>query len=82
MKKLFTSIVCVFVLAVSLSAALYKFEGVKRVDSNLYRSSDRYYIQTRLCLELPVYEDVIYDDEKRVVYFENGAKCDVVRIFK
>ena len=82
-------LVIAFFLAVGISisayAEYYKV-NVKRVDQDLYKTSDGFYIQTRLCYEYSYgtdavlkYEQYSYDSK---LIFDSGTSCDVVKVFK
>ncbi len=72
-------------LALSAHAEFYKV-NIKRLDQNLYKSSNGLYIETRFCFEFVMGEDAIlkhdsyaYDNK---LIFNSGTTCDVVKVFK
>lgn len=85
MKFLF----CLFVCLSFLNAELYKVY-VKRVDSNLYRTSDEIFIKTKFCYHYTYgsetilkYDNYSYDNALIFDYdMTIPSKCDVKRIFK
>ena len=73
------------VLAGTAHAELYVIE-VRRVEQDLYKTSNGVYIQTRYCYvyaygEKAVlrYEPCSYDN---ILIFDNDDTCDVVKVFK
>lgn len=83
MKKL------LFVSLLSLSSfafAEYYKVYVTRLDNNMYRTSDGFYIATKYCYEyatseeaILVYEQYSYDNK---LIFNSGTSCDVDKVFK
>ena len=83
MKKLLFVIALVLSLVTPAFATFYKISGVSRVDYNLYYSRlERIVIETSVCVELAVLDDVIYEDSRNIVIFPSGTKCDVKRIYQ
>ncbi len=83
MKKLFLLLI-VLIPSVA-SAEFYKVE-VTRLDKDLYRTSEGFYIETKYCYEYATrdtavlsYEQYSYDNK---LIFEGGDTCEVKRIFK
>lgn len=68
----------------------YKLSMVSQdinVTSNLYYTYDGIYIETELCLELPVAEDATLvwygkDDTRNKVEWKNGKTCQVAKLFR
>ena len=66
-------------------AEMYKVT-VKRIDQDLYKTSEGIYIQTKYCYEYTYgddavlkYEDYSYDNK---LIFDSGTSCDVEKVFK
>ncbi len=83
MKK----ILIILSLLLSFASAEYYKVYVSRVDSNLYKTSEGIFIETRYCYEyaygdeaLLKYEDYGYDNKLIFVSMDNT--CDVKRIFR
>ncbi|MFZ7171286.1 hypothetical protein ACLSY8_04995 [Avibacterium avium] len=84
LKKL--SITLLSFLPLFVSAEYYKVE-VSRIDTNLYKTSEGIYIETKYCHEyanrdeaILSYEQYSYDNK---IIFNNGSdSCDIKRIFK
>lgn len=73
------------VFSTHVMAEYYKVE-VTRLDSNLYKTSDGFYIETKFCHEyarseeaILSYEQYLYDNK---LIFKNSTSCDVKRVFK
>lgn len=65
-------------------AEFYKVE-VTRVESNLYKTSNGIYIETKYCYEYATREEAILSYDRYATYdnkliFANGQSCDVVRV--
>ena len=78
-------IVALLALTGQARAELYVIE-VRRVEQDLYKTSNGVYIQTRYCYvyaygEKAVlrYEPYSYDN---ILIFDNDDTCDVVKVFK
>ncbi|MCK9109155.1 hypothetical protein MZA89_00250 [Haemophilus influenzae] len=80
-------LLCLGLLAIPTIAIaeFYKVE-ITRLDSNLYRTTDGIYIETKFCHEYArgdeavlSYEQYSYDNK---LIFQNGETCDVKRIFR
>ena len=75
-----------FFFATVLYAEYYKV-NVTRINQDLYRDTySGVYIETMACVEPAYWEDAIlkYDElglDNKLI-FQDGAKCDVVRIFR
>ena len=69
--------------AFSLAAEAYKLTGVKRVDSDLYRSGNLY-IETRYCYHYTYGEDAIlkWDGLSGKIIWDDNSTCDVKKIFR
>ncbi|MGY4674656.1 hypothetical protein ACWIVU_02025 [Ursidibacter arcticus] len=66
-------------------AEFYKVE-ITRLESNLYKTSDGFYIETKYCYEYATrdeailsYEQYSYDNK---LIFKNGQSCEIKRVFK
>lgn len=74
-------------LAVAGSAAAEMYAvNVRRIDKDLYKTSDGVYIQTKYCYEYAygddavlIYEKYSYDNK---LVFDNGTVCEVEKVFK
>lgn len=80
-------IVAVALAATSLiaSAEVYKVY-VKRVDSNLYKTSEGVFIETQYCYHYSYGEEAIlkyesYSYDNKIIW-EDDSTCDVKRVFK
>lgn len=59
----------------------YKF-NINREDQDIYSiSGASAFLKTRYCYEYRYYEDAVYNADRQEVYFNGGAKCDVVGVF-
>ncbi|WP_159991382.1 hypothetical protein [Pelistega ratti] len=83
MRKLF--IFLGVIMSGSVSAEFYKVE-VTRIDNNLYRTSDKVYIETKFCYEYANREDAVLSYEQysydNKLIFDNGNVCEVTKVFK
>jgi hypothetical protein len=77
--------VVLLIAAGSVSAEMYKVT-VKRIDKDLYKTSEGVYIQTKYCYEYAysddavlIYEKYSYDNK---LVFDNGTVCEVEKVFK
>lgn len=66
-------------------AEMYKVT-VRRIDKDLYKTSDGVYIQTKYCYEYAYGDDAVlryerYSYENKLI-FDNGTVCDVEKVFK
>lgn len=82
MKK----IVFALVFLISYAFAEYYSIYVKRIDKDLYRTNEGFYIKTKYCYEYAYgdkailkYEQYSYDNK---LIFDNGSTCDVEGVFK
>lgn len=79
--------IVVALLAVAGSAAAEMYAvNVRRIDKDLYKTSDGVYIQTKYCYEYAygddavlIYEKYSYDNK---LVFDNGTVCEVEKVFK
>lgn len=72
-------------LAVPVSAEVYKVH-VKRLDQDLYKTSDGFYIETQYCYHYTYGEDAIlryeqYSYNNKIIW-EDDSTCDVKRVFQ
>lgn len=82
-----TSIIAGILVFVSNAAFAEVYSvNVKRIDANLYRTSDGYIIVTQYCYEYTYgdnailkYEQYSYDNK---LIFSSGTSCNVKKIFK
>ncbi len=77
--------VALLAVAGSVAAEMYKVT-VRRIDKDLYKTSDGVYIQTKYCYEYAygddavlIYEKYSYDNK---LVFHNGTVCEVEKVFK
>ena len=77
--------VALLAVAGSVAAEIYKVT-VRRIDMDLYRTSEGVYIQTKYCYEYAygddavlIYERYSYDNK---LVFDSGTVCEVERVFK
>ena len=72
-------------VAMCAHAEFYKV-NIKRLDQNLYKTSNGLYIETRFCFEFAIGEDAILKHESYAydnkLIFNSGTTCDVVKVFK
>lgn len=72
-------------VAGSAMAEMYKVT-VRRIDKDLYKTSEGVYIQTKYCYEYAYGDDavLIYDKYSYAnkLVFDNGAVCEVEKVFK
>jgi hypothetical protein len=79
------TVTLLFVATVSL-AEYYKVRGVKRLDKDLYKSSDGLYIETKYCYHYTYGEDAVlkwegkYGDNK--IIWDDDSKCDVKNVWE
>lgn len=68
----------------TVAADFYKVSGVKRVEADLYRTSDNYYIQTQYCYHYTYGEDAIIkqDGAGMKIIWDDNTSCQVKRIFR
>lgn len=75
-------------LAGTLSAAeYYVLRGVKRIDQNLYKTSDGLYIETKYCYHYTYGEDAVLKWQGRYSYgnkiiWEDDSSCEVERVWR
>lgn len=84
--KTFLVTVVVFLLVPCLANAEYYKVHVKRIDSNLYKTSNGYFIQTKYCYEYTYGEDAVlkyenYGYDNKII-FDSGTSCNVEKVFK
>jgi len=79
-------IFALFISIPALAEAEYYKVVVKRIDSNLYKTADGLYIETKSCYEYATnveailkYEQYSYDNK---LIFDNGTACDISKVFK
>lgn len=77
--------IVLLVLTGAVSAKMYKV-NVRRIDKDLYKTSDGVYIQTKYCYEYAYGDDAVlryerYSYENKLI-FDNGTVCDVEKVFK
>lgn len=87
-----TSIAALMAGAVALLAAAGPAQAemyavyVKRIDADLYRTSEGVYIQTRYCYRYTYGEDAVLKYEQYAydnkLIFDDGEVCEVVKVFK
>ena len=83
--KTLTALLVGLLLTVPVMADTYRLR-VRRVDSNIYMTTDRKtIIETRLCLALALGEDAVLNWEGRFgnnwIYFpDSRERCDVVAL--
>jgi hypothetical protein len=71
--------------SLTASAEFYKVY-VKRVDSNLYKTSEGVFIETRYCYHYSYGEEAIlkyepYSYDNKIIW-DDDSTCDVKRVFK
>lgn len=70
----------------STAAYYYALRGVKRLDKDLYKSSDGLYIETRYCYHYTFGEDAVlkwegpYGDNK--IIWDDDSTCQVKNIWR
>ena len=86
MRMFKTSLVAAaLALAMPVSAEVYKVY-VKKIDENLYKTSDGFYIETQYCYHYSYGEEAIlryeqYSYSNKIIW-EDDSTCDVKRVFK
>jgi len=87
MTKL-TSFSALVVLMLSAGSALAEtyVVNVKRIDQDLYKTTDGFYIETQYCYHYTYGEEAIlryeqYSYDNKII-FDNDEVCDVKRVFK
>ncbi len=80
------SIIGSTIAMISISHAEYYKIDIKRIDDNLYKTSNGVYVETQYCYEYTYgeeavlkYEDYSYDNK---IIFDSGTTCEVKKIFK
>jgi len=84
MKKIL-GLLLLSILCSNSFAEMYRV-NVKRVDNNLYQTTDgRYVIKTKYCYEYTYGEDVVLDYTKysynNKIIFRSGTTCEVEGIY-
>lgn len=76
-------LVCFMLFCGFAYAELYKV-NVKRIEKDLYKTDDGFFIQTRYCYEYAYGEEAIYDDvNERLIFTRmSNSACDVKKVFK
>ena len=77
--------VALLVVAGTAAAEMYAV-NVRRIDKDLYKTDTGLYIQTKYCYEYAYGDDAIlryepYSYDNKLI-FDNGATCDVEKVFK
>jgi hypothetical protein len=72
-------------IAIPASAEVYQVY-VKRIDQDLYKTSEGIYIETQYCYHYSYGEDAIlkyeqYGYDNKIIW-EDDSNCDVKRVFK
>lgn len=86
-SPVFRALAAVVLLAAAGAAyaEMYKLT-IKRIDKDLYKTSEGVYIQTKYCYEYTYGEDAVLRYEKysydNKLIFDNGTVCDVEKVFK
>lgn len=87
MKRMKSVVLGVALVAVAfaVSAEVYQVY-VKRIDKDLYRTSEGVYIETQYCYHYSYGEDAIlkyeqYGHDNKIIW-EDDSTCDVKRVFK
>lgn len=77
--------IVLLVLTGAVSAEMYKV-NVRRIDKDLYKTSDGVYIQTKYCYEYAYGDDAVLRYEKysydNKLIFDNGTVCEFEKVFK
>lgn len=83
----FRTVAAVMLLAAAGAACaeMYKVT-VRRIDKDLYKTSEGVYIQTKYCYEYAYGDDAVlryepYSYDNKLI-FDNGTVCDVEKVFK
>lgn len=68
------------------SAEMYKVT-VTRISDNIYKTSEGFFIQTQLCLELALSEEAIlkyeqYSFDNQLIFVNTRTTCDVKKVFQ
>lgn len=83
MKKLLSIIG--LTLSLPVLAGFYKVT-VTRIDSNLYKTDENVFIETKYCYEYANRDEAVLSYEQysynNKLIFSNNASCDVKRVFK
>ncbi|MFZ7201202.1 hypothetical protein [Avibacterium avium] len=84
-KKLCVTAI-LFALSPFVMAEYYKVE-VSRIDTNLYKTSEGVYIETKYCYEYANREEAIlsyeqYSYDNKLIFSNGSSTCDIKRIFK
>lgn len=84
MGKKYLALAALLVPAIAV-AEFYKVE-ITRLDSNLYKTSDGFYIETKYCYEYATREEAVLSYEQysydNKLIFSNGTSCEVKRVFR
>jgi hypothetical protein len=78
LKRLIVTLLLI-ISSTTVFAAFYKLEGVSRVDTNLYKTRNGVYIETRYCYHYTYGEDAIYNDLTNEIIWQDKSKCNVVK---
>lgn len=80
------SVLLIAVFGVATALAEAYSVNVKRIDQDLYKTSDGFFIETQHCYHYTYGEDAIlryeqYSYDNKII-FSNDQVCKVVRVFK
>jgi hypothetical protein len=70
-----------------IGAEFYKLSGVRRLDQDLYKTSDGVYVETRYCYHYAYGEDAVlkwegsYSMGNKVIW-EDESTCEVSKLWK
>ncbi len=87
MKRMKSVVLGVALVAVTFAASAEVYQVyVKRIDKDLYRTSEGVYIETQYCYHYSYGEDAIlkyeqYGYDNKIIW-EDDSTCDVKRVFK
>ncbi|OSZ76736.1 hypothetical protein [Hydrogenophaga sp. IBVHS1] len=70
---------------VSVCAEMYRV-NVRRVDQDLYKTSEGFFIQTKYCYEYTYGDDAVlryerYSYDNKLI-FDSGTTCEVAKVFR
>ena len=86
-SPVFRAVVVVLLLALAgeAFAEMYRV-SVRRIDKDLYKTSEGVYIQTKYCYEYAYGDDAVLSYEKysydNKLIFDNGTVCEFEKVFK